>query len=98
MGHFCYSCGFLNVDKKEKLSRHAVCEKCMTDLHCCFNCKFYDSTAYNECHEPNAERVLDKQKSNFCDYFEWGLEKSLKVNNNNEDKKKAIEALNKLFK
>ncbi len=33
------------------------------------NCRFYDETAYNECSEPSAERVVDKEKSNFCDYF-----------------------------
>jgi len=32
-------------------------------------CKFYDPKVYNECTEPNADRVVDKEKSNFCDYF-----------------------------
>jgi hypothetical protein len=32
-------------------------------------CKFFDSRVYNECTEPNAERVVDKEKANFCDYF-----------------------------
>jgi hypothetical protein len=26
---------------------------------------------YNECREPSAERVVDKEKANFCDYFEF---------------------------
>ncbi|MBI4411014.1 MAG: hypothetical protein HY541_00835 [Deltaproteobacteria bacterium] len=38
-------------------------------MHICKNCEFYDRAAYNECSEPQAERVLDKEKSNFCDYF-----------------------------
>jgi hypothetical protein len=25
---------------------------------------------YNECVEPNADRVIDKEKANFCDYFQ----------------------------
>jgi hypothetical protein len=25
--------------------------------------------SYNECREPQAERVVDKEKSNFCDFF-----------------------------
>jgi hypothetical protein len=32
-------------------------------------CKFYDVKVYNECHESNAERIVDKEKANFCDYF-----------------------------
>jgi hypothetical protein len=32
-------------------------------------CKFYSPKVYNECHESNAERVVDKEKSNFCSYF-----------------------------
>jgi hypothetical protein len=32
-------------------------------------CKFFDSTVYNECLESNAERIVDKEKANFCDYF-----------------------------
>ncbi|EQC51685.1 hypothetical protein M901_2861 [Bacteriovorax sp. DB6_IX] len=32
-------------------------------------CKFYDPTAYNECKETNADRILEKEKANFCDYF-----------------------------
>jgi hypothetical protein len=32
-------------------------------------CKFYDVRVYNECKESNADRVVDKEKSNFCDYF-----------------------------
>jgi hypothetical protein len=32
-------------------------------------CKFYDAKVYNECRETNADRVTDKEKANFCDYF-----------------------------
>lgn len=51
--------------------RKDECPKCKSDLHACKNCKFYDSSAYNECLEPQAERVVDKGRSNFCDYFEF---------------------------
>ena len=42
-----------------------------SDLHCCLNCSFYDLGAYNDCREPQAERVLDKIRSNFCDFFKF---------------------------
>jgi hypothetical protein len=32
-------------------------------------CKLFDQKVYNECIEPNADRVIDKEKANFCDYF-----------------------------
>jgi len=35
----------------------------------CKNCGFYEPKAHNECHEPQAERVLEKERSNFCEYF-----------------------------
>ncbi|MBN1363539.1 MAG: hypothetical protein JW976_01905 [Syntrophaceae bacterium] len=35
------------------------------------NCSFYDAGAYNDCREPQAERVLDKARSNFCDFFRF---------------------------
>jgi len=33
------------------------------------NCEFHDDSAYNECREPVAERVVDKHSANFCDAF-----------------------------
>ena len=33
------------------------------------NCAFYSETSYNECKESQADRVLDKEKANYCDYF-----------------------------
>jgi len=35
-------------------------------------CQFYDQKSYNECREPMADRVPDKEKANFCDYFKIG--------------------------
>jgi hypothetical protein len=35
----------------------------------CLNCNHHDRSAYNECREPQAERVLDKDRRNQCDYF-----------------------------
>jgi hypothetical protein len=35
-------------------------------------CQFYDPKIYNECKESNADRVVDKEKSNFCDYYRFG--------------------------
>lgn len=62
----CFSC---QKELSSRIGRQERCQ-CGADLHCCYNCLFYDSTAYNECREPQAERVLDKERANFCDYFQ----------------------------
>ena len=53
------------------VGREAQCPSCRADLHCCMNCSFYDVGAYNDCRESQAERVLDKARSNFCDFFRF---------------------------
>ena len=54
-----------------KIGRREVCPGCGADLRCCLNCAFHDPGAYNQCREPQAERVLDKDRGNFCDWFRF---------------------------
>jgi hypothetical protein len=51
------------------VGRRDTCPQCGGDLHSCKNCQFYEAKAYNECREPVAERVQDKDRANFCDQF-----------------------------
>ncbi|MNY63470.1 hypothetical protein D3C86_2004350 [compost metagenome] len=65
---FCFSC------KKElsfsgNIGRREECPHCRADVHVCKNCNFYDPKAYNECREPSADVVREKDRANFCDYF-----------------------------
>ncbi len=53
-----------------KVGRKDECFSCRTDLHCCKNCHFYESKVYNECKEPAADVVKEKDRSNFCDFFQ----------------------------
>ncbi|MCO6431740.1 MAG: hypothetical protein J5J00_12855 [Deltaproteobacteria bacterium] len=55
--------------ERGKAGRSESCPKCGRDLHVCLNCKFYEPSAHNQCREPQAERVLEKDRSNFCDFF-----------------------------
>ena len=72
MAHLCFKC---QKEVSSALGWNALpgrtqsCPHCSSDLHVCFNCAHHDAAAYNECREPQAERVLDKGVSNFCDYF-----------------------------
>ena len=63
----CHACGRRHVFDGP-IPREAVCDGCASALKCCLTCRFHDTSAYNECSEPSAERVLDKDRSNFCDY------------------------------
>ena len=64
----CFFCKKENT-VSEKLGFRDVCDHCGRDAHICLNCGFYDRAAYNECREPQADRVVDKEKFNFCEYF-----------------------------
>ncbi len=67
----CWKC----QDKSEFSERvplRAECGKCGEDLHVCKSCQFYDPKVYNECREPQAEVVADKERANRCDYFQPG--------------------------
>lgn len=53
----------------DRIGFRDTCDRCGSDLHSCLNCTHYDATAYNECRESGAERVLDKERANRCDWF-----------------------------
>lgn len=66
----CFSCQTTKqLTGGERVGFRDTCDACHADLHVCMNCAFYDAGAYNECREPQAERVLDKERTNRCDYF-----------------------------
>jgi hypothetical protein len=69
----CYKCTKALPDTYNILvSRSDSCPFCSADIRCCRNCHFYDPNSYNECKESNAERITEKEKANFCDYFKLG--------------------------
>lgn len=66
----CYKCGKeLSDSYKILVSRSDTCSNCRCDIRCCKMCQFYDVKSYNECRESSADRIPDKEKANFCDYF-----------------------------
>ncbi len=50
-------------------SRTDTCPGCGADLRACVQCAFYAPGMYNDCREPRAERVVDKERANFCEWF-----------------------------
>ena len=65
----CFSCKKILKRAENVVGRRECCPFCGADLHVCLNCLHYDPAAYNQCRETQAERVLDKNRSNFCEYF-----------------------------
>ena len=71
MSGACYRCGRA-VPEVERIGRREACLGCGSELHCCRNCRFYDPRYHNQCRETQAERQVDKERANFCDYFSLG--------------------------
>jgi len=67
----CWKCGH-RVETIERVGFHAHCPQCDWPLHVCRNCSHYDPAYNNQCRETMAERVADKERSNFCEYFAPG--------------------------
>ena len=73
MSASCYKCNAqIELSLDSDVGRSEECPKCFANIRCCKMCKFFDTKAYNECSEPMAERMLEKEKANFCDYFKLG--------------------------
>ena len=69
----CFKCGKALPDTyKVMVARSDACPFCTADIRCCKMCHFYDPKSYNECRESNADRITEKEKANFCDYYKIG--------------------------
>jgi len=68
----CFHCDN-RLKISEKPSRDETCPFCGSDLKVCLNCKYYDPSLSNQCSEPMADPVTDKEKANFCEYFLFRL-------------------------
>ncbi len=69
----CHGCqSGIAITAGESVGFRAECEACGRDLHVCLNCAHHDPSAYNECREPNAERVTERDRANRCDDFRPG--------------------------
>lgn len=64
----CWNCGV--PVGSNNLGRQDSCSKCGKDTRVCKNCKHYDRASNNECREEQAGRQVDKEKGNFCEWFQ----------------------------
>jgi hypothetical protein len=68
------------------------CPACGKATLACRNCRFYAPGRANDCLEPIAERVVDKERPNFCDLFE-PVSRTCEAKPSAEDLRSAAEAL-----
>ena len=67
----------------QKIFRSEECPYCYSRIRVCKMCQFYDASYYNSCREDEAERVIDKEKVNYCDYFSLAGDSPKKRESNN---------------
>jgi hypothetical protein len=49
------------------------CPKCQFALHCCKQCRFFDTGAQFECMQPISERISPKDAKNDCKFYEFRM-------------------------
>lgn len=90
----CWKC------KKEinvsQVSRSTECPLCGADLHSCKECRHFSSGSHYDCKETVDELITDKEKGNFCDYFQVNTSLTAGAaggSSKADDAKKAFNAL-----
>src|SRR5574337_181189 len=52
---------------------NGTCPKCQFELHCCKQCRFFDTGAQFECTQPIPERISPKDAKNNCKFYEFRM-------------------------
>lgn len=68
--YVCWKCGASLAQLSLPFTKQDECKACRAPLHVCKLCKFYEIGVAKQCREPIAEEVRDKERANYCDYFE----------------------------
>lgn len=69
MTRHCYHCGW-EWTHRSLPGRSDTCPTCHRELRVCYNCTRFDERAAYQCNEPKADPVYDKDRSNFCEWFD----------------------------
>jgi len=64
----CWNCG--HGLTKADYGREADCPGCHKPTRVCRNCRQFSPGRPNDCAEPLAEHLLEKERANFCEYFD----------------------------
>jgi len=89
----CWSCG--RPLTGSDLGRETLCLGCHKPTRVCKNCSWYDSAKTHQCGEAILEPVKDKERANYCDFFQ-ATENS--AGDKSDSKDSLIQAAEDLFK
>lgn len=87
----CFCCQKELQFSDRKIGFREECPSCRADVHACKNCLFWDPKVYNECKETAADVVREKDRANYCEFFQ--LKTSTGGAQEKIDLKAAAEAL-----
>ena len=68
----CWKCGGSLAAIELPLRRAELCPHCTADLHVCHMCRHFDRHSRRGCREPVADEVRDRERANFCGWFQIG--------------------------
>lgn len=92
----CWKCGQDLKSVPRPFSRFAECPGCKTELHVCRMCRHYDLRYVGECSHDFADKVLVKDKANFCSHFKPSS-RAFEGAAGQPEKEKAQQELQSLF-
>lgn len=92
----CWKCGADLKSVPRPFSRFAECPGCKTELHVCRMCRHYDLRYVGECSHDFADKVLVKDKANFCSHFKPSA-RAFEGGAGQPEKEKAQQELQSLF-
>jgi hypothetical protein len=64
----CANCGAVLVAGFDPTGK---CPRCSAELHCCKQCRFFDSGAQFECTQAVPARISPKDAKNECSFYEF---------------------------
>ncbi len=77
---------------REKPGFNEVCVECGLDLHVCRNCRFYGPGSKWDCAETIEVQVVDKERRNFCDWYETDPARFIAGGGDEKGRRSALDA------
>jgi hypothetical protein len=89
----CWKCASALTEIFLPLARLTECPSCHAQLHVCRMCVFFDPAAAQQCREPVADAVADKQRANFCGYFQLATQPLSSASGQADVSRRQLDAL-----
>jgi hypothetical protein len=96
MTRHCHQCGS-EWTLTGQPGRSETCDRCHADMRVCLNCVQYDPRVADQCRESRAEPVLEKDRANYCEWFEFARRVYTPKAGGNDRAAAARKQLDKLF-